>query len=310
MRPLVSLRDLSFRVGVTIQRLREIAKDVRPHYREWPVHDKKGRIRILNVPTDELKRIQRQINRRILAPLDPGPCAHGGVPGRSVRTNARAHLGQRCVINLDVKSFFPSIRHRTVYRLLRHRLGFGHDVARLLTRLTTYDGQVPQGAPTSGTIANAVLAFPIDGPLAEQAQRSGVAYTRYVDDITLSGRNPRPFINTVARLLSPLGLSIHRHQRRASPESKMKIASPCVAQEVTGLIVNAKARLSVSRRRRDRVRAAIHGLRQVGDEASFQSELKSIRGRISHVRGYNSGAAERLNRYLKDTLAPREGAHQ
>ena len=37
--------------------------------------------------------------------------------------NAQEHLGQRYVVNVDVRNFFPSITHENVYRHLRRELG-------------------------------------------------------------------------------------------------------------------------------------------------------------------------------------------
>src|SRR6266478_5153466 len=65
-------------------------------------------------------------------PVGPRRRAHG-----SPASNASQHLGQSCVVTLDVKDFFTSVRYYIVYRMIRHEVGMGRDVARLLTRLTT-----------------------------------------------------------------------------------------------------------------------------------------------------------------------------
>lgn len=305
MKLVLSLRDLSVRLGVSREALRKIANNIEAHYRWFPREDKNGHIRQLKVPNDELKDVQRRINRRILALLPLSACAHGSVPRRSCRSNAVEHLGRQCTVNLDVRKFFPSISHRVVYRMFRHELGFGRDVASLLTRLTTFRGEVPQGAPTSGAIANLILSRSLDEPVLSEAARSAVRFTRYLDDITLSGANPRPLINPIARLLSRRGLSMHRQKRTGS---KLKISSQRTSQEVTGLIVNRADGLSLSRQRRDAVRAAIHNLRALPDEASLQAALRSVIGRIAYVREYNPGAAARLDRYLTTMLRQR-GEH-
>lgn len=164
---------------------------------------------------------QRRIKNNILASITLGEGVHGGVRGRSPRSNATPHLGQPCVVNLDVRDFFPNVRHYVVYRMFRRELGFGRDVARLLTRLTTLDGQLPQGASTSTAIAN-VLALPIDRPISVEAERFDVRYTRFVDDITLSGSNPRPLINIVGRMLSRRRLPMYRKKQSGTRNQSLK----------------------------------------------------------------------------------------
>jgi hypothetical protein len=52
----------------------------------------------------------------------------------------------------------------------REELGFGRHVARLLTRLVTRDGGLPQGAATSLAMANLLLWKPLDVPVAQEAK--------------------------------------------------------------------------------------------------------------------------------------------
>jgi hypothetical protein len=201
---------------------------------------------------------------------------------------------------MDVKEFFPHVRHYMVYRMFKHELGFGRDVASLLTRLTTHRSYLPQGAPTSTPIANLLLAAPVDAPLATEAVRSGLRYSRYVDDIAISGKNPRSLINLIAKLLSRRRLKVHRLRRQS--RSKLKITSSGRAQQVTGLIVNAPRGLSVPGHRRQKIRTAIWVLRRTSGQ-ELPRAVNSIRGKISYVAQFNRGSARRLAAYLEATLA-------
>lgn len=308
MESILSVNDLASRLDVPVARLRavaaEIAADVNSHYRERPRIDKKNKhkVRHLRVPDDELKEIQRRIKRNVLDAIALSDGAHGGVRGRSARSNAMEHLGQPCVVTIDVRNFFDNIRHYVVYRMFKHELGFGRDVAYLLTRLTTLGSRLPQGAPTSTAIANLILALPVDGPIHRETKRVGVRYTRFVDDITFSGRDPRPLINVVGRLLSRRRLPMWRKKAKWQSTAKLRITPSSRPQTVTGLIVNRKAGPSISRARRDMIRSAIFGLRSISDDVARRHEVNSIRGRIAHVRQFNPGAAGRLERLLESTL--------
>jgi RNA-directed DNA polymerase len=112
-------------------------------------------------------------------------------------------------VTVDVKRFFDNVDHRSVFRTLRE-IGYSTEAARLLTKLTTRNGLLPQGAPTSGVIANLVLARPVDAPTRVQADKTNTKFTRFVDDIGLPGDKPAALIGDTARRLSSRGLSIHR----------------------------------------------------------------------------------------------------
>jgi hypothetical protein len=203
---------------------------------------------------------------------------------------------------MDVREFFPHVRHYMVYRMFRHELGFGCDVASLLTRLTTYRSYLPQGAPTSTPIANRLLAAPVDAPVAVEAARSDLRYSRFVDDIAISGKNPRSLINFIAKLLSHRRLKVHRLRRHS--RSKLKITASGRTQQITGLIVNAPQGLSVPGQRREKIRTAIWVLRRT-KRHQLSRAVNSIRGKIGYVAQFNRGSAKRLAAYLEATLARR-----
>jgi len=301
MRPIVSLRHLASLLFTPVERLKEIAADVDAHYNSFNVIYGKNldKTREIHEPLAELKAIQRRIYKNILAKIPLSPAAHGGVAGRSPRSNAEQHVDQDCLVTLDVRDFFPSIGHKVVYRMFRRELHYGRDVARLLTRLTTLDGHVPQGAPTSTIVANLVLAFSVDATVSAESQRHDVRFTRFVDDVALSGSNAPSLINAVGRSLSTRGLSMHR--ARKGGKSKLKITRGSQAHEVTGLTVNA-GKPSLSQHRRNNIRAAIFAVRKARSRAALNAAVRSIRGRIAHAKALNPGSARSLQTYLDDTL--------
>jgi hypothetical protein len=79
MAAIVSLKQLAWILETPLDRLRQIAADVKSHYQISPLLDKKKRkVRLLKVPSDALMEIQRRINRRILSPITLGESVHGG----------------------------------------------------------------------------------------------------------------------------------------------------------------------------------------------------------------------------------------
>jgi RNA-directed DNA polymerase len=265
----------------------EIAENAPSHYRKWSEKDERtGKVRQFRAPRPELKAIQKGI-LRILKSCELDDSAHGGVKHRSARTNAEKHLAQPLVVSIDVQSFFPNVSHHMVNRLFRHELGFGRDVASLLTRLTTLDGQLPQGTPTSLAIANLYLRS-VDVPLSALARTAQMVNTRFVDDLAFSGDGAQFLINHAAKALSRKGLSISRKAK------KLRIMPRSGPQVVTGLHVNSITGPSTSRAYRSEVRLKIHQFTKLPPGPGRDAVAASIRGKIQHVAQYNRGSARRL----------------
>ncbi len=153
-----------------------------------PKLDSNGNIRkrIIHPSKENLKELQKLINRRILSKIYLPKNIKGSVKGEDNISNAKFHQGNKYKFATDLKDFFPSISHYDVIRMFL-RNGFSKKVASLLTKLTTYKGVVPQGAPTSSSIANLVF-LPIDFELITFCERHKIKYTRYVDDLTFSSK--------------------------------------------------------------------------------------------------------------------------
>ena len=295
MKVIQSARNLAWTLGVPLDRLRLTANNPTANYLEFSrwKDARKTQARMIRNPRDALKRIQRLIKDRVFMDGVFGPEVHGGVLGCSPKTNAKQHAGARVLVTVDIKQFFDNVGHKVVFRTLRD-FGYGTEVAGLLTKLTTRNGLLPQGAPTSVAVANLVLARAFDGPTAAQARLTGTTFTRYIDDIGLSGDNPAVLIGEIARRLSSLGLSIHRGK-------KLQIRLRSVRQSITGLNVNS-GRPTVPREHRDRVRAAIHSFAPIADPDQRAKALRSINGRIAHVQQFQLGSAKRLTRQLSQVL--------
>lgn len=142
--------------------------------------------RIINPPKPELKTIQKRINAYLVEHIQMPNYAFGGVKGKDNIQNARFHKGQKFVFQSDLKDFFPFITNKMVYVMFVEN-GFSPDVASILTKLTTFKGHLPQGAPTSTTIANLVFK-PVGNEIQSIAEREGLRFTTFVDDVTISSQ--------------------------------------------------------------------------------------------------------------------------
>ena len=198
-------------------------------------------------------------------------------------------------MNIDIRDFSPSVNHRQVAKMFHREFGCGRQTTWLLTRLTTVNGQLPQGAPTSTMVANILLAGPVDVPTNQRATEHDTEFTRFVDDITLSGARADSLVNETAKSVSRIGLRSWRSRK------KLKITPRSRRQEVTGLTVNSTTGPSIPRYKRARIKAAIHQLAAVSSKDHKQS-LASIKGRLTYLEQFNPGSAKRLDRHLVRVL--------
>ncbi len=134
-----------------------------------------------------LRALQRRFYERVLLPaLAPSPHSFGGVKGRSARGAARLHRGQRFLFTTDIAQFFPSVHFERV-RALFSRLGCSRKGSGLCTRLVTHNGRLAQGFCTSSILADRLLAG-VDADIANACRGIGLVYTRFVDDVAISGQ--------------------------------------------------------------------------------------------------------------------------
>jgi RNA-directed DNA polymerase len=243
--------ELARRLGVDVESLRSLT----PTYRERFIPKKGGGQRRLLIPSDELKALQRRILRRLLAKLRTHPAATAYERGKSIVDNARPHVGRAVVIKIDLVDFFPSCRAELVERYFRW-IGWDRDAAAILTRLCTHEGGLPQGAPSSPRLSN-LLLFGFDHRVDRFVSNRKGVYTRYADDITVSfpkdyPKRVRGVILIVARAARTRGFTVHRRK-------KLLILRRHQQQRVTGLVVNVKAQLPRTQRRK--LRAIEHHLK-------------------------------------------------
>ena len=283
-----SLKSFARALALDAQLLRQLAADPGAHYRPFTLTRGAKQRRIDN-PDRALKFVQKHIRKRLLAILELPDHVHGCVRYRSPLSNASVHRGQQNVASIDIKDFYPNVTAHDIFLLWR-RLGFGPKLADVLTKLTTINGRLPQGAPTSDALANHRLG-PLDGDLKTIADAMGLALSRYLDNIDLSGARTRDAMGLVVAAIRRHGFAV-RHKKTFN-------AGPNTAHVVTGYTVNTQQGPSVPRDEQRRIRFAVHELIVAKSRGrNCLNMARSLYGRMVHLRRTNAGAAGALDRLL------------
>jgi hypothetical protein len=255
-------------------------------YVEFEIEKATGGKRRISAPRAELKRVQRILLEQILSKVPVHDACHGFVARRSVVTNAEPHQQAAVVIKMDLRDFFPTVHYRRVAGLFRS-LGYSDTIANALAGLTTHrpvlddgtvvwPGALPQGAPTSPSIAN-LVARSLDRRLAGLAARVGARYTRYADDLTFSfAETPELPIGRFCWWVD----QICQQEGFIENVAKRRILRRGNQQRVTGVVVNSG--LFVPRAARRRFRAILHNCRTNGVEA----EARGREDFADYLRGF------------------------
>ena len=243
------------------------------NYREFKLAKRSGGVRSVATPSTSLKLIQRKLAQVLMAVYGTRGPVHGFVRARSVKTNARRHLGARWLLNFDLKDFFPSIHYGRVAGLFS---GKAYDlpapVAALIARICCHKAELPVGAPTSPVVANMICAK-LDAQLKSLAWASDCTYTRYADDMSISTRAEMFPHDIVVRdpvtknwvLSQKLVNLIQANTFEVNPY-KTRVRSDHSGQQVTGVRINAG--LNVSKDLHRQVRAMLHAWKKFGEEAA------------------------------------------
>ena len=99
--------------------------------------------------------------------------------------NAKLHRFKREVITMDISHCFPNTKAEYIKKFFSEICGAKGEVLELLTALTTYNGYLPTGAPTS-TLLLAFAHKEIFDSIYRKMKKFDVDMSVYVDDITLS----------------------------------------------------------------------------------------------------------------------------
>lgn len=293
-------------------------KICKKRYRKFIIKKKSGGERIINAPTNGLKKILRPLNFILQCIYEPHHAATGFILNKSIVNNAKFHVGNQFVYNIDIKDFFHSFDRNKV------KMGFfckpfnlngdREPLAFLLSSLCTHPFDIndktktvlPQGSPTSPTISN-ILCGALDRRLNGLAKRFRINYSRYADDITFSSQHNiyknKDFLNELHRI-------IEDNQQLTINPKKTRLQNSDYRQETTGLIVNVK--VNVRRRYVKQIRMWIYYWEKYGYEKAQQIFIRDYFFDKGHTKKGNPNLINVLDgklEFLKMVKGKNDGTY-
>ncbi|GAW86874.1 conserved hypothetical protein [Bathymodiolus platifrons methanotrophic gill symbiont] len=230
-----SIKKICQLIGIKKSNLNSILKNPL-QYREFVNKEsfdhfslKTSKTRQIQEPTGNLKKIHERI-LYLLEPVELPNYSHAAVKKRSYRSNAASHVLSKKIATFDLENFYGSTKNHLVYNFFLDKLKLPHDIAKKLTKITTFNNSMPTGSPLS-PLLSLHAAKPMFDELESLAQKYNLIFTCYIDDLTFSGSTiPKSLNRQIVHIINRYGYNLSNHKTRIFNESEVK--------HVTGIIIN------------------------------------------------------------------------
>lgn len=257
------LHELTVATGFAAPDLVRIIASAPKRYKVYGIPKKHGGTRIIAQPSRELKVLQRFLLKQYLSKYPIHPAAMAYVIGRNIFENAERHSKSSVFLKMDFQDFFPSIKASDWRRFLkedRHSV-FASDEISIVTRILFWGSGSSEpkclsiGAPTSPILSN-ILLFDLDTNISNLADQSGVCYTRYADDITISAHSMDSVLTFEKQLRREIDQL--RFPKLKFNQKKRGIYHKGQRRMVTGLVVTPAGQISIGRERKRFISVLLH----------------------------------------------------
>lgn len=301
---------------ITISNTVQSARGGHGMYKSFAIPKPNGEKREIHEPVPVLKNVQKSVLVTYLNPIPVGPWVGAYVPRRPMLDSVRRHVGAKVKVSLDIANFFGTTRRGWVRQFWLAQ-GMDPDVVKLLSGLMVVPLQrgsevvsvLPQGAPTSGAMANLVAQERLDKPLMDALHAVGTrwAYTRYSDNIEISFFDdlPRDEVDEVIKIAKD-AIWDAGWKWREDKTQVQRHNSPKVGMRMLGFTINEK--VNIPKQEYRRLRAIVHNCVTSGPDTQFKrygadsapQMLSSLKGKLI----YWKQVAPWKMQPLLDKLAP------
>lgn len=258
------IEHLSYLVNINIEILNKMIFSNKSFYQEFKIPKRnKGEFREIHAPYPSLKCVQDWIYNNILQYAKIHYNAHGYVKNKSIKTNAKKHLNKKELFKIDLKDFFPTIKIPRIIEQFK-RLGYSKNMSLCLATLCCQNDYLTQGSPTSPALSN-LVAYKLDKRLTTLAKRNNLVYTRYVDDIAISGDDIHHFLQKlICEIIEEEGFIVNYEKTYLNKENSNK-------RLLTGIIIKDD-KLTIPRETKRKLKQEIYYISKFG----IKSHLISI----------------------------------
>lgn len=263
-------------------------------------------------PTPELKNYLSFLGRVLFNKL---PVDNASVfsyrKGVSLLNAVEKHAASKFFLQVDIADFFGSIDESLIRETILASeeacpISDVKDHLEMIVNLVTVGSSLPAGYPTSPAISNACL-YGFDKRLKEVCDRSGLIYTRYSDDLIVSGSDSE-MIGRVYEVIKEILLDEFGGRLEVN-QSKTKFTRP--GQKVKLLGINILPNGAVSVDKKFKKDAEVKLYYYLKDRAVFvkmsggtdlEKAVKNLSGIINYINTVDSVFLDKLRKKYGSTL--------
>lgn len=271
--------------------------------------------RIVNINKQWLKKSQRRFNRilmkMILTNKTKGikqesivPYLHSSVKLRSYATNAFRHIGDKYVLSIDLKDFYPSVTKMKIYNFFRRELKLDKDIAMFYAYFSTSKNEeneyvLAQGLPQSAMLAY-LINYSLFNYLYDISKEHEILMTLYVDDIIFSSEKPIPqsFIDRLFGLFLMNDLKIKKQKINLIGNQKVK--------KITGVYVHGN-KTRVANKKHEEISVQLQYLskkiftmKNIEDYFEIYNIYLRFYGNYQHVVNVEKRAHDKYNEFIEE----------
>lgn len=201
---------------------------------------------------------------------------------------------------MDIKDFYNSVPYEYIEQVVKNVCQkIKNADLNYYLMITTLNGKLPTGAPTSAHIANAGFS-PVDKRIRSYCNTLGIDYSHYMDDLIFSAddklllNKAEKFVNDI---LPNFGYKLNKKKTKYISDNKQ--------QNILGLVVNNK-NVRIPKKLRKQIRAMLHSYAIYKNSSAApvdfkhrtwnETEIARLYGYLSYIKR-DEKSYDKLTRY-------------
>lgn len=277
-----------------------------PKYKVYKIPKKTGGFRTICDPNAETRECLYDLKGIFDKYCDPmyHNASYAYIHGRRTIDALKVHQKNESLwfMKTDFSKFFDSFVKEGFEELVVRVAPFCYlDRYELVTALSKcfYKDCLPQGSPMSPTLTNIVM-IPFDVKMEKVAERMGLVYTRYCDDILFSSKKPfksETVLSLLDQVIAETGMPLKIKTQ------KTRYGSRKGRNWNLGLMLNAENNITVGHETKKQFKAAAHHM--IVEAEKNPSKIKELRGLLSYYKSiepeyFNYVVRKYANKFGKD----------
>ena len=245
----------------------QIPQDLSQSYHVFKIPKHSGGLRTISAPTGNLKLLLESLYTTLTTncfTVLPHDCAYAYTKGRDAYQALQRHTTSEWFLKLDIKDFFPSCNKTLLMSKIPQVFPFNLIqvlIPEHFEKMIDYcllNDQLPQGTNMSPMLTN-TLMVEFDVKFSAFCDKHNLIYTRYADDMLISGQEKFNFIyiqNVAVAMLKELGYNF------TIKKEKTRFGSIKGSNWNLGLMLNKDHNITIGHRKKKIFKAMLHNFIQ------------------------------------------------